>query len=98
MTMFEKFTNWFFGRKKTEEVIAAPYKLETPEQPAPVPTTPAISAEPTPETPKVTEETKKPRGKPRGQAKKKVDTKKVEEPTKAVAKMTTTRKSKKSQL
>ena len=46
MTMFEKFSNWFFGRKKAEEVIVAPYKVETPEQPAPVPTTPAISAEP----------------------------------------------------
>jgi hypothetical protein len=96
--MFEKFSNWFFGRKKTEEVIVAPYKVETPEQPVPAPTTPAISAEPTQETPTVTVETKKPRGKPQGQAKKKVDTKKAAEPTKAVAKITTTRKSKKSQL
>lgn len=97
MTMFEKFSNWFFGRKKAEEAIAAPYKVETPEQPEPAPTTPAISSEPTPEKPAITEEIKKPRGKPRGKAKKEVDTKKAAEPTKAVAKMTTTRKSKKTQ-
>ena len=94
MTMFEKFRNWFFGVKKTEEVIPTPYKVESSVEPAPI----ADSTELPPETPTVTEETKKPRGKPRGQAKKKVDTKKIAEPTKAVAKMTTTRKSKKSQL
>ena len=97
MTMLEKFTNWFFGRKKSEEAIAAPYKVEPPEQPSPAPTTPAISTETTPENPTITEEIKKPRGKPRGKAKKEVDTKKAAEPTKTVAKMTTTRKSKKTQ-
>jgi len=93
MTMFEKFRNWFFGVKKTEEVIPAPYKVEPPVESAPV----SVSPELPPETPVDTVEIKKPRGKPRSQVKKQVDNKKSAQPTKAAAKMTT-RKSKKTQL
>ena len=96
MTMFEKFKNWFFGIKNAEEITTAPYKIEAPVEPAPAPI--ADSSELPPETPTVTEKIKKPRGKPRGKAKKEVDNKKNVEPTKVVAKITTTRKSKKTQL